>query len=246
MNTIKFGGCLAPKRPPPRVLNGNIDTGMLPEVDWSRFMSVVDDQQEGSCVGRGLGTNLEIDICRQTGERWQLDSFLFWRHGREMFYRGNLNGGLLLDQGVASAVDLEVIPPGCATQIPLDREAINEALQAGPLMQAHSAHDGWMPDRLHPTNGAVDESVAFSYGENGHCTAAMGWDHHNGREMVTSANSWGVKCGPLNGIFTMTFEHWMACALDRPMRLMIPKGWWTKTHAWRKFIVGPGTMRAPR
>lgn len=246
---LDLGGALPPTTMPARICNGreNLNATQLFSLSWHKNLTVADNQQEGSCIGRGFAARLEMDILAVLGESWQLDAYAVWERGRQMYYRGDLNGGLSLMQGLNAILDLGIINGDSSSWqgIPLYAQAIHRALQQAALIQAHTAHDGWDPDRLDPDNGAVDESEAFTYGSNGHCTLGIGWNWHNGVPLIPSFNSWDYGYGQ-HGVFCMTWQHWLATALDNPILLLVDPDWWRTSKVWRKFIIAPGTQQAPR
>lgn len=248
VSTMKLGGCLPPNQPVARILNGRDDLGDLFGISWHQHLSVSDEQHEGSCVGRGYANRLEMAIHQATEEKVQLDAYAIWKRGRELFHKGTLNGGLAVRQGLDACYDLGIIGQSAAEAegVPLYAEAIHGALMKAPLIQGHTAHDGWAPENLNPENGAIDESQPYTWGTNGHCTVTIAWSPHGGRQMIGSANSWGTDYGPLGGVFFMTIEHWLATALDNPIMLLIDPDWWTKSKVWRKYVIAPGTKVAPR
>jgi hypothetical protein len=141
---------------------------------------------------------------------YQVHGESIWRSGRELFWSGNLGGGLYLPQGFAAAVDLGLLPPDARlVKVGKGWDAVNAALARSPLVQAHYTHPGWF--QADTVSGCIDHEPAPDRSA-AHATLLVATLE---RPDVSGAptrwrvllNSWGAQRGRF-GLFTMTEAEW--------------------------------------
>jgi hypothetical protein len=189
-----------------------------------------DTQTLPACEAYATAGAIEWHYYEHSGERVVIDAEALYRRAREMFWDGSAGGGLLLGQSAEAAREMGVLPAGTQTaRVEPDLGALLSALESGPLIQAHSVHDGWRPSQLNAANGAINELWPALPLLNGHATLLCGTNTHDdagtGRvehaRLMVFQNSWGEDWG-CNGLGAMTLAHWMQTAIDRPVALIIP------------------------
>jgi hypothetical protein len=224
-------------------------TGILPgsagtPLRWSDYVLPADDQgQQPSCVGRAWAGWIEAMVRRYVGkdafpQGCQVDARSIWQRGREMFWGGSLDGGLMLDQGGQACIDLGLLPAGTRlVRVDRDWAAVGEALLATPLIQAHGIGRGWYA--VSSQSGCLDHVFAPDPGRYGyHCTLCVERMMQGNQKWICLQNSWGTSWG-FYGYGLMRLDLWTDS--------LIPSGLWTAIlppafsvqswSAWRGFLV---------
>ncbi len=191
--------------------------------DWYLETVPTDAQVLPSCVGRSVAQLLMMLRRRKEGRKaitraTVIDGDKIWRRGREMFYGGDMSGGLLLHHGVLAAEDLRYIKKGSYQMIrpANDLDEIDRYLSISPLMQGTATWPAWdWPDGK---NGQIARGVPNRYA--GHATVIVDVQRRNGHRYNVFANSWGPKWGRY-GYGILTEGAFTRSALDRPVGLMI-------------------------
>jgi hypothetical protein len=191
-------------------------TVAAPLYSWIRDVQPAEQQQGPCCAGMAWANWLEAMLRRWAPRtvpmgRWQLDGERVWRRGRELFWKGELDGGLYVSQGFAALLSLGWLPPAAQLRrIPVDWASIGFALLDSPLVQAHQVHAGWY--RPDPQNGCIDHKPEPAEDDGFHCTLLIGrsvqFQHGVTTHFYQSMNSWGDSWG-WNGLFVMTELEWI-------------------------------------
>lgn len=208
---------------------------------WSRYACPADDQgQEPSCVGRAWAGWAEIMLRAYVSPSaipagCQIDARKIWVRGREMFWGGDLNGGLYLHQGLAAAVDLGIFPPGTQpVKVEASIEAIGAALTQSPLVQAHIVSAGWYKPLAE--NGYIPLNDPPDIGRYGaHCTLLLERAWQRNSCFCLLENSWGRGWG-WNGLGLMAFERWAESLCPNSLysaQAPLLQMW----RGWEKFVV---------
>lgn len=208
-------------------------------VGWQEFAVPTINQHGPSCCGQAWANWFEMLIRREIGrdalkEGEQIDGYAIWRRARELFYGGNLGGGLFLAQGFAGAMELGILPPGTVLlDITPDLDCIITQLKETPLVQGHIVSDGWYEPN--PENGCLDHSKLPKPGDGGHATCLMGADPEESDTFIVGQNTWGSDYA-FHGYFVMDFKFWSSCYIgEGPFSARLPEGW-TAWDGWRKYV----------
>lgn len=207
--------------------------------NWFTWARPSENQVGPSCVGYGLANWWEFMllryVCRdifKAGD--QIDGHAAWKRGREMFWMGNMSGGLWLPQGFKAHVDLGILPPGSRLRnVGTDLYSLADTLLETPAVIAREVTDGW----FHPApNGCIDHAPKPA-GEGGHCTCICGVDLNgpDSTPYVWDANTWGIDFA-WHGYFCMTWAKHMDLWMDGPYTVDLPDGW-QKWRGWEKYVV---------
>lgn len=237
---VKWDGCLVPAANVRRLSAASPRTESVDEsIGWEDFAVPTINQHGPSCCGQAWANWLEMMLRRyigrdalKTGE--QIDGYAIWKRAREIFYNGNLAGGLFLGQGFLAAMDLGLFPEGTIlVDVEPSLEAIHEQLRISPMVQGHIVTDGWYEPN--PQNGCLDHSKLPKPGDGGHATCLMGLDAGESTDFIVSQNSWGGDYG-FYGYFTMEWGFWRECYIgEGPCTAVLPRGW--ESHdGWRKYM----------
>lgn len=184
--------------------------------DWYNEGVPTDAQRLPSCVGRAVAQML-MALFRRNGRRVKIDGDAIWRRGREMFYGGDMSGGLLLHQGVFAAESLGLLRKG---EYEIFRPAndlaeIDRYLSISPLVQGTATWPAW--DRPNPVNGQIARGTPNRNA--GHATVIFDVQKRNGRYYNIFANSWGRSWGR-HGYGILTEAMYREATLDRPLGLV--------------------------
>lgn len=188
----------------------------VPLYSWIRDVLPAESQNGPSCVGQAWANWLEAMLRRWARGavplgRWQLDGERVWRRARELFWNGDLSGGIYLSQGYAALIDLGWIPPDSKLRkIPEDWSSLGVALLEGPIVQAHQVHAGWY--RPAPQNGCIDHKPEPTDADGYHATLLIGrsvrMEHGVTTRYLEGLNSWGERWG-WHGCYLMTEAEWL-------------------------------------
>jgi hypothetical protein len=165
----------------------------------------------------------------------QISGEMIWKRGREMFHRGNMDGGLELPQGFEAMRDLGLIPPESQLlAISPDWASVGYALLSTPLVQGHHVHQGWEnPD---PKSGCIDHAYAPTAADGYHATLRIGRLVQDGTKFYVNLNSWGPAWG-WYGLYIMTeAEDQEGRMPDGPYTANLPAGW-TSWEGWKKGVI---------
>lgn len=211
------------------------DTKKLPPRSWITSAHVCTSQgNDPACVGFGTANWVEHMLGDQLPKAKQIDGRAIWYRARQLFYQ-NFQGGLTLEEGVAAAVEMGILPPNSKAREIAGWAAINAQLEKSPLIQAHLAHEGWnQPDSK---SGCLDHSKNPTSNTGGHCTLmiGMGYQMESDKVFTYSQNSWGADWGKL-GFFTMTLEEHDEGAPVAPITIDLSQPL-TKWQGWKKYVI---------
>lgn len=219
---------------------------MAPVALWFDFVIPTYNQYGPSCVGESWANWTEAMARRWIGpdaipDGMQIDGTAIWKRGREMFWGGNMSGGLYLPQGFKAAQDLGIIPPDATlVEVGKDWNSINLALLASPLVQGHRIHKGWF--RADRESGCIDHEPAPD-NSGAHATLLIGTGIQPDRAGNPTRwrflqNSWGARVGRY-GFFTMTEAEWFEGIMTAGPFTAEIKDFraWT---GWKKYLVERG------
>lgn len=205
--------------------------------EWYDFTLPTYSQQFPSCVGHATANWIELMIRRYLGKTaiprgHQIDGDAIWKRGREMFYGGSLDGGLLMDHGLFAAIDLGILPkeskPG---RLASNLGVVSHALEATPILQGTSVHAGWnQPD---PENGEIAMMMPDPFA--GHATLIVATTRQDDQMGVVFQNSWGASWGRY-GYGILREDQWKNYLLDDPVTCSLPESWTTWT-GWRRYLI---------
>jgi len=187
---------------------------------WFSCMVPTYRQHGESCVGHSWANWIEGMV-----RRWidplgipkdcQIDGQAIWAQGRKMFWNGNMQGGLYIDQGYKAAVALGWLPADSAlVKVPQDWNTINKYLAASPMVQGHSLTQAWF--NASPESGCIDYSAPKTP-KGGHATLLIATLERQDTEGILTRwrvlmNSWGRNRGRY-GFFTMKDKTWLDTAI---------------------------------
>lgn len=212
---------------------------------WSNFAVPADDQgDEPSCVGRAWAGWIECMVRRYVGVHaippgWQIDARAIWKRGRNMFWNGDLKGGLWLNQGLAAAVDLGILPPNTIpVRIASNWDSIGAALLQTPCVQAHAVSKGWYASNKE--NGCLDHVPAPDAGAHGfHCTLLLERLTRESAKFYLFENSWGADWG-WQGLGLMTEKLWTWSIMANGLYTASLGSDLTAWRGWEKHLVQEG------
>ena len=223
-------------------------SGLMPDaapsaIDWTRLCVPADDQrEEPSCVGRAWAGWMEAMLRRYLGpktipHRMQLDARAIWIRGRDLFWGGDRNGGLHLDEGAKAAIDIGVLPAGTRlVRIDQSWGAAGEALAFTPLVQAHELGPGW--HRPQRENGCIDHSLPPDGGRHGyHATLLAERTVTREGKFLALQNSWGSAWG-FYGFGVMSASLWETSLIPSGLWSAILPPDWQRTHTrWKRHLI---------
>jgi hypothetical protein len=194
-------------------------------------------QTNGTCVGRGSANAAEILLMRHnlkalaTGE--QIDGDKLYLYLRSRYYGDqDLDAGAQIRDGAKALIDSGILPPdSIAESVPIEQEAIAEALKEGPLIQGHMVDSAWQNPG---TDGRISNIIGSYLG--GHCTVGIGQWYHADREAdLIGGNSWGDPWA-WHGIFRMGWMRWRKTCVDLWRVRVNPESirTWTGHRQWVK------------
>jgi hypothetical protein len=168
---------------------------------------------------------------------WQLNGHAVWVHGREMYWNGDLTGGLYLPQGLNAMRDLGIIPPETRlVRVASDWDSVGFALLETPIVQGHAIHKGWFT--ASHENGCIDHEPMAS-GSNGyHCTMRIARLMQESFRFYALENSWGDDWA-YNGYGVMTDAEDREGLMDDGLYTAKMPENWTAWTGWEKFLIKP-------
>ena len=185
--------------------------------DWYCYLVPTYSQKFQSCVGHGWANWLECIVRRYIGREaipfgMQLDGDQIWRYARNAWWKGDMNGGIYVTQGIQAMLALGWLPSD-ATQreVPSAFDAWNEALAETPLVQGHRVTDDWISPSKE--NGCLTAMYGQTEMTGGHCTLGVAAAWQDDQPYRALLNSWGSAWG-YHGIGLMTDGMWLETALD--------------------------------
>lgn len=219
-------------------------TGTSAPVDfWFPFMVPSYNQSGPSCVGHSWANWIEAFLRFHVNplsipKGYQIDGEAIWRRGRQLFWGGNMGGGLYLSQGFHAAKDLGFLPSDAKlAKVGQDWDSVNNALQETPLVQGHIINKGWF--KANTQSGCIDHEARPDR-SGAHATLLMATLEQpdtagNLTRWRVLLNSWGPDRGRF-GFFTMSEETWLEQVMaDGPYTAEIPDPYnWT---GWKKGLV---------
>lgn len=241
MDLSRMCGVVRSGRPP---VFGNSDGRVIVDrkAEWYDFALPTYNQEYPSCVGHATANWLEMMLRRyvardviSTDE--QIDGDAIWRKGRQLFWGGTLDGGLLVDQGFLAAVALGMLPQqAMPLRIASTVAAVSQELLQSPVIQGTAVHDGWsFPS---PENGAVPFQLPDPFAGHATCIVAVGRaesDEDALKYAVPFQNSWGSEWGRF-GYGQLRDDQWKQCLMDDPVTCRLPEGW-EKWRGWERFVI---------
>ena len=208
-------------------------------VGWFNYAIPTINQHGPSCCGQAWANWLEMMLRRYVGigclaKGEQIDGYAIWKRAREMFYNGNLAGGLYLHQGFAAMVDLGLIPSDAElVSVEPDVGSISEQLTRTPMVQGSIVSEGWY--ETNPENGCIDHTKPPKPGDGGHATCIMGMVVKTNAMYLVSQNSWGSDYG-WKGYFLMSERFWNLSYIGQgPCTIKMPIGW-VRHDGWKKYV----------
>ncbi|MFA6271380.1 MAG: hypothetical protein WC657_09340 [Candidatus Paceibacterota bacterium] len=165
--------------------------------DWFPYVRPSINQQGESCVGWSFahwftGMQIRYGDPEPFDDGWYLDGQAVWIRGREMFWGGDMKGGLYLPQGFRAAASLGIIPNDSRImRVAPDWDSVGLALRDTPILQGHAIHEGWF--RANTVNGCIDHAPLAS-GSNGyHATLRVArLIQEADKRFFVLQNSWGA------------------------------------------------------
>lgn len=199
--------CGAIDRPGQIMVSSDSSASNVREVGWFEWCLPTYSQNGESCVGHSWANWIECVARKRMGDSFiprglQVNGEAIWKRGREMFWGGDMTGGLYLDQGCLAAVDLGILPP-LATPVRVDRTVSAQSMQLTrtPLVVGHAVHAGWFNPSQE--NGCIDHAPRPTGADGYHATLRVGLLLQNGVWFFAGQNSWGAEWG-WRGYFLMT------------------------------------------
>jgi hypothetical protein len=204
-NPIDWQGAIADSKPVPVVASeSTVDDG---DVSWFAECSPTYNQNGPSCVGQGWANWCELMVRRYIDPKafkggWQIEGEAIWRKARQMYYGGNMDGGLALNEGFLAAKELGIFPESAqSVRVANDWNTIRQALKLTPLVQGHHVHYGW--DQPSTGNGCIDHAPIPTDSDGYHCTLRVAALMQGITQFYSLLNSWGPSWG-WKGIGVMT------------------------------------------
>jgi hypothetical protein len=191
--------------------------------DWYTETVPTDAQVLPSCVGRAVAQMLMILRRRKEGRKaitkaTLIDGDKIWKRAREMFYGGDMDGGLLLHEGVAAAENLGYLAKGSYRifRPRNDLAEIDRYLSISPLLQGTGTWPAW--DFPEKENGQIARGRPDWNA--GHATLIVDVQKRDGRYFNVFANSWGTSWGR-HGYGILNETLFQMSALDRPLGIAL-------------------------
>lgn len=206
---------------------------------WFPWCLPTISQRGSSCVGHAWANWLELMLRRYNMHEFtpdhQIDGYMIWQRGADMFRGGDGSKGLCLNEGFKAMLDLELVPPDSRlVKVANDWESVGSALLSTPLIQGHKVHDGWEdPD---PESGCIDHGHKPDAWDGYHCTLRIGRLQQKGQRFYAGQNTWGDHWA-WNGLFIMTEEEDKVTGMsDGPLTIQLGTNWQT-WEGWKKAVV---------
>jgi hypothetical protein len=206
--------------------------------DWFWYCSPSINQDGNSCVGWGWAHWLTAMVRRYRDANAfaggaQIDGQAVWQRGREMFWNGDMTGGLYLPQGFSALVDLGAIPPDSKlVEVNDDWDSVGLALRDTPLVQGHDIDSGWF--RADPLNGCIGDAERPDGEEGSHCTLRIARLRQLAVQYYALANSWGDGWGRY-GYGLMTEVKNEASTMGPCYTARLPAGW-QADDGWKRLL----------
>jgi hypothetical protein len=188
---------------PPIKLDLDINTN-IENVEMFKHLIPSDNQMSlPSCCGFAWGNFLETKMSMQGHKLkgYQIDSRKIWERGRNMYFNGNMSGGLHLSQGFGACKELGLFDPYILLENTTSLSDIYKQLKDGPLVTAVVITADWK-NPSHD-NGYIKPNGTII---GAHAVLIVGVTIHNHNIYVHLMNSWGSDWG-WNGIATLSAEY---------------------------------------
>lgn len=206
------------------------DGSSVEQATWTKYVVPPVNQIGPSCCGHAWANWMMMMVKRYVGKSDmqpddQIDGYAIWKRGREMFWNGNMDGGLYLSQGFLAAQDLGIIPAE-AQLVKIENEpmSISQALLSTPLVCGNFTNPGWYNPSTE--NGCLDHGADREKGM-AHATTMIGLLVQSNAVSTTvftlSVNSWGYW--GWNGLFIMMAEQNYQTTIDGPYAVEMPANW---------------------
>lgn len=225
-----------PKAGVPRLaaVGGNVEGST-----WWRYARPVANQGVlPSCCGWAWAEFAEYLYCREFSrhiipEGYHIDGEEVWRCARERYY-GDLNGGLLLDQGGNAAIEAGIFPAGSRViELAADLPTLSQQLQRTPVVAGSRIHAGWF--RPSAENGCLDHEPRPGPGDGGHAWIVVGLIEQAGRWYVSGNTQWGPDYA-YHGFFLMNWPEVLEGLCAPLASVYLPDGWLT-WRGWENHLV---------
>jgi len=191
--------------------------------NWYTETVPTDPQKLPSCVGRAVAQMLMILRRRKDGRNaiskaTMIDGDRIWKRGREMFYDGDPDGGLLIHEGIHAAESLGYLKKGRYRifRPRNDLTEIDRYLSISPLLQGTATWLAW--DSPNELNGQIGRGRPDWNA--GHATLIVDVQLRGGKLFNIFANSWGMDWGRF-GYGILTESLYRQSALDRPLGISL-------------------------
>lgn len=211
--------------------------------EWYDYAIPTYAQQYDSCVGHATANWIELMVRRFVGrdaipDGMQLDGDAIWKRGRQLFYDGSLNDGLLMPHGFGAAIEMGVLPEKSkVVTLRADLNAVAAALLDTPVLQGTSVHAGWeTPSR---ENGSIP--ILLNDPTAGHATCIIAQAAQDAARGLVFQNSWGDW--GRHGYGLLREDQWEDALLDYPVTCALPEGW-TDFDGWKQLLIATPTIDA--
>ena len=190
-----------------------------------------------SCAGHAWANAIELILAREHGkaifgEHGQLDGEAVWKHARERFYRGDLDGGLTLRQAFLACRDIGILSPETnMRRLPRDITPCYTQLDSTPVVTGHMVWDAWY--RADPTNGYIPAGPLRN-GLGGHAVVLDRILLQDGESYPGGLNSW--REFGWHSTYLMALGMWQASLLAAPVAPVFG-GDWKGWRGWEKYII---------
>lgn len=208
-------------------------------MDWFPFMRPSINQKGESCVGWSWAhwyTAMRIRFCGTTefDQGFYLDGHAIWERGREMFWGGDMSGGLYLFQGARAMADLGIIPrDSTVMRVAQDWDSVGMALMQTPIVQGHAIHPGWF--RADPASGCIDHAPVAAGANGYHATVRVARLQQENTRFYVLQNSWGEQWSFAGYGVMSEAEDREGLMTPGLYTLQLPEGW-QNDDTWKKYL----------
>lgn len=209
---------------------------MVPGHGWHRWIIPTHAQDWPSCAGDTMANVKETMLRWKAGDvipkGFGIDGYKIWKHGRQIYYGGNLDGGLSLFQAFIAAIELGIFSPLSEfVEVAPEWKAIANALADSVLAAGSQVHAGWQNPA---DNGCIDHRPRAQGQNRGHAWTVIGNEFKDtGGCFLHGLNTWGQEWGD-EGRFVMTIEEFLEGHISGPVAIREPEGW-EHDEGWKKW-----------